>query len=157
MSLTSHHAIGKPTVSILSEKEVDESSSSGERAEATSRRILVVEDMLVNQEVISAMLHAFGHEAIVVDNGPAALALLAVDQFDLVLMDWHMPGEDGLETTRRLRQLEASRGGRRTPVVIVSASAFEHEVVACVAAGADSHLAKPYRMHELKDVVERWS
>ncbi len=156
-SVTSHQPFGKPKVSGLKESGVHESPSPDERAHATSRRILVVEDVLVNQEVIAAMLQAIGHAVIVVDNGPAALALLNVDQFDLVLMDWHMPGEDGLETTRRLRQLEASRGSRRTPVVIVSASAFEHEVAACVAAGADSHLAKPYRMHELKDVVERWS
>lgn len=128
-----------------------------ERTHVATRRILVVEDMPINQEVLSAMLRAFGHEPIVVGSGPAALALLNVDTFDLVLMDWHMPGEDGLETTRRFRQLEESRGGRRTPVVIVTASAFAHEVAACVAVGADSHLAKPYRMEELKDMVDRWT
>ena len=118
------------------------------------KRILVVEDHAINREILSAMLSVLGHRATVVDNGEAALVLLGSEPFDLVLMDWAMPGLDGLETTRRLRLREA--GGARLPVVIVSASALDQQVAACIEAGADGHLAKPFRLADLTAVLARW-
>jgi two-component system, sensor histidine kinase len=121
------------------------------------KRILVVEDVVINQEIVSSMLQVLGHQSFIVDNGAAALDLLHSEVFDLVLMDWHMPDMDGLDVTRGLRQRESAGGVVRTPVVIVSASAVDREVATCLAAGADDHLAKPFRLNDLKAIVARWT
>ena len=83
-----------------------------------------------------------------VPNGAAAVeawanAGAAGVPYDLVLMDLHMPGSDGLTAARAIRALEAERGGRRTAIVALTANAFEEDREACAAAGMDGFLTKP--------------
>jgi len=110
-------------------------------------RVLVVEDNSMNQMVARKLLVSLGCEVTVADDGPAALDLLSWQEFDLVLMDYMMPGMDGPETVRRLR----ARGGRLAdlPVVALTANALESHRTECLSAGMDGYLTKPIRKKDL--------
>jgi signal transduction histidine kinase/CheY-like chemotaxis protein/HPt (histidine-containing phosphotransfer) domain-containing protein len=115
-------------------------------------RVLVVEDNPINQEVTRAQLSALGIVTDLAVDGLAALELLAKQRYAAVLMDCQLPGLDGYETTRRLRQMEKDR---RTPVIAVTAHALQGEREKCFAAGMDGHLAKPLRLDDLRAALGR--
>lgn len=117
-------------------------------------RILVVEDNEINRQVLLAELRTLGHSAEVAGNGMEALARLDEKTFDLVLMDCQMPGMDGYEATRRLREREA--GGSHTIVIAVTAHAMREDRERCLAAGMDDYLAKPYRLEQLATILGRY-
>ncbi len=116
--------------------------------------ILVVEDNMTNQKVIAKMLERAGHRAEVVDNGKAALDLLANSRFDIVLMDINMPGLDGVETTRRLRLFERACAWR-TPVIALTADVTAETRARCIAAGMDECATKPVDLPKLLQIVDR--
>ncbi len=116
-------------------------------------RILVVEDDPVNQRVITLMLQRLGLKSEVAPEGTAALGAIETGKWDLVLMDCQLPGIDGLETTRRARQLPA---GRSLPIVALTANARPEDRTACLAAGMDDFLAKPLRAEALQTCIARW-
>ena len=116
-------------------------------------RILVVEDDPVNQRVISLMLQRLGLQSQIAPDGLAALAAIENGKWDLVLMDCQLPGIDGLETTRRARQLPA---GRELPIVALTANARPEDRTACLAAGMDDFLSKPLRSEALQTCLARW-
>jgi PAS domain S-box-containing protein len=104
-------------------------------------RILLVEDNPVNRLVAADLLEADGACVVKVGDGSAALSALQGGQrFDLVLMDVQMPGLDGIETTRRLRDLPACR---ELPVIALTAHAVAEELRLCRAAGMNDHVIKP--------------
>jgi PAS domain S-box-containing protein len=116
--------------------------------------ILVAEDNDVNQLVAVAMLEGLGYRADVADNGRAALDLAAHRRYDAVLMDCQMPEMDGYAATSELRRREA--GGRRTPVIALTAGARTEDRDRCLAAGMDDHLTKPLMPAALGEVLRRW-
>lgn len=116
-------------------------------------RILLAEDNLVNQRVAAVMLERRGHRVCVVGDGEAALARLAAEPFDLLLMDVHMPVLDGIAATARLREQEIAEGRGRLPVLALTASVSADEVARCRAAGMDGHVAKPIRAEALFDAI----
>jgi CheY-like chemotaxis protein/HPt (histidine-containing phosphotransfer) domain-containing protein len=118
-------------------------------------RVLLAEDNPVNQEVAKAMLGNLGLAVEVANNGEDALALLAGQHFDVILMDCHMPVMDGYQATAALRQREAAGGGH-LPVVALTANAMEGDRDQCLAAGMDDYLAKPYTRAQLEEVLRRW-
>ena len=108
--------------------------------------ILVAEDNEINALLARALLTRLGHRPTVAANGDAAFdawlsARSAGEHYGVVLMDVHMPGSDGIEATRRIR--EAEGGGARTPIIALTANAFEEDRDACIAAGMDGFLTKP--------------
>jgi two-component system, sensor histidine kinase and response regulator len=111
-------------------------------------RILVAEDNLVNQKVITRLLEKRGHEVLVVENGREALDALESSRFDLVLMDVQMPILDGLETVRLLRARETGKPSHQR-VIALTAHAMKGDLDLCVAAGMDGHLSKPLGLQEL--------
>lgn len=115
-------------------------------------KILVAEDNPVNQRVCVRMLDRFGHRAVLASDGHQALALLHSDSYDLVLMDIQMPGLDGLEVTRQIRQ-----EGLDVPVVALTAHATVGYREFCLSQGMDGYLDKPIRMEDLKQVLEQYS
>ncbi|AOS46253.1 Autoinducer 2 sensor kinase/phosphatase LuxQ [Lacunisphaera limnophila] len=116
-------------------------------------RILVVEDDVVNQRVITLMLQRLGLHCQVVPDGPSALNALEAGAWDLVFMDCQLPGIDGLETTRRARLM---LGGRELPIVALTANARAEDRTACLASGMDDFLAKPVRSDALQTCLARW-
>src|SRR5205814_6389092 len=93
------------------------------RAARRSLRVLIAEDNVVNQRLAARLLEKQGHSVAVVDNGLAALAVLAQQPFDLVLMDVQMPEMDGLETTAAIRAQEQGTG-RHLPIIALTSHAM---------------------------------
>lgn len=120
-------------------------------------RVLVAEDNLVNQRVVGAFLKRVGCEVTMVANGLEAIDAFLADGTDLLLMDCNMPEMDGIEATRRIRELELQRALPRTPIVALTAHAFSEIVQQCRDAGMDEHLAKPIIFDDLRVLIERWS
>ena len=118
--------------------------------------VLLVEDNLVNQKVAAALLAKLGHTVVLADDGRAALSQLAAGNIDLVLMDCQMPEMDGFEATRRLRAGEAGAIAATLPVIAMTANAMSGDREACLAAGMDDYLAKPFKRDDLVALLERW-
>ncbi len=136
-----------------------ETASAAETAQAADERptlrALLVEDNVVNQVLAAEMLNLAGCETTVIDNGPDAIAAVRRERFDLVLMDWQMPGMDGLEAIRRIRAWERESGAARVPIAAITANAMAGDREACLAAGADDYLAKPFRLEEIQALAAR--
>jgi PAS domain S-box-containing protein len=111
---------------------------------ARAIKVLLAEDHPTNQRVVQLILGGQGAEVITAGDGAQAVAAFEADSFDVVLMDMQMPVMDGLTATRAIRAFEASTPDRpRTPIVMLSANAMAEHRADSLAAGADSHLAKP--------------
>ena len=106
--------------------------------------VLLVEDNAVNQFVAMEYLDALGCRVEVAENGNEALAKIQAQNFDVVLMDCHMPGMDGFEATRQIRARERALGLARLPVIAVTANALKGDREACLAAGMDDYISKPF-------------
>jgi signal transduction histidine kinase/CheY-like chemotaxis protein len=117
--------------------------------------VLVVDDSPVNALVAQAVLERFGLTVTLAQHGGEALELLGRRRFNLVLMDCQMPVLDGVETTRRWRAQEHVHGGRRTPIVALTANAISTERDRCLAAGMDDYLVKPFEIAALHGAVRR--
>jgi len=115
--------------------------------------VLVVEDHPGNRALIRQQLHELGVVPTLVESGEAALEILARESFDLVLMDCHMPGMDGYETTRRIRAVPRAE---HLPVVAISASTGAEHLARCLECGMDGVLRKPLRLQELQGILELW-
>jgi len=118
------------------------------------RRVLLVEDNAVNQEVAKAMLQELGVEVVSAWSGEEALEKLAVDRFEVVLMDCQMPKLDGYATTSRFREWEKENQRARTPIVALTANALSGDAEKCFAAGMDRYLSKPFTGDQLYRVLE---
>ncbi len=122
-----------------------------------SGRVLLADDVLINQEVASLILQSLGCDVEVAGNGVEVLEALQQERFDLVLMDAMMPEMDGLEATRRLRALEQERGGgEHLPVIALTADVREASRTACLRSGMDDYLRKPLEVRELQSALEHW-
>jgi len=117
------------------------------------RRLLLVEDNLLNQEVAMDMLGDLGLSIERAENGQDAVALAASHDYDLILMDMQMPLMDGLEATRQIRALP---GGSRVVVVAMTANAFEEDREACMSAGMNDFLPKPVEPEALYRILLKW-
>ena len=117
-------------------------------------RVLLAEDHPTNQRVVQLILVGVGADLVTVDDGAQAVAAFEAQAFDVVLMDMQMPHMDGLAATRAIRELEATRGDARTPVVMLSANAMAEHQAAAAAAGADLHVAKPITAASLLAGIE---
>src|SRR5213075_2505112 len=91
----------------------------------------------------------------VASNGKEALDAHAQATFDLILMDLHMPEMDGFEATKEIRALEAV-SSKHVPIVALTANAMAQDREACLAAGMDDHLSKPFSSATLQAMLERW-
>jgi signal transduction histidine kinase len=118
------------------------------------RRVLLVEDNELNQIVATELLKIVcGAEVVVADDGEEALARLADDRFDAILMDVQMPGMDGYEVTRRIRR-DPVHG--RVPIIAMTAHAREEDRERCLASGMNDFVSKPFEPEELSRVLARW-
>jgi two-component system sensor histidine kinase/response regulator len=116
-------------------------------------RILVADDNLVSQQFTVANLRKLGYSADVVTNGIEALNALKIKQYDVILMDCEMPGLDGYEATKEIRQQE--KNGRHTWIIAMTAYAVVGDREKCLKAGMDDYLSKPLRPEELRTALEQ--
>lgn len=131
-------------------------SSPHEATVLQNMRVLVVEDDPVNSMLACETLKLAGAQTEAADSGEAALDHLARSPVDLVLMDYRMPGMDGIETTRRIREGQAGTEARTTPVVGLTANAYEEDRQACLAAGMNEVLTKPLDRQALIRALSKW-
>jgi PAS domain S-box-containing protein len=118
--------------------------------------ILLVEDNVINQQVAVGILQIQGYSVTVANNGKEALDAYAQGAFDLILMDCHMPEMDGFDATMEIRKRERAGGGKRVPVVALTANAMASDREECLNAGMDDHLSKPFSMQTMQEMLDRW-
>ena len=116
-------------------------------------RILVAEDNIFNQQIVMELLQLSGASVEIANNGEEALAMLAQQDFDGVLMDVHMPIMDGFEATQRIRSLAQFA---QLPVIALSAGVTQEERHLCLAAGMNDFVNKPINTQQLISTLTRW-
>jgi CheY-like chemotaxis protein len=119
-------------------------------------RVAIAEDNSVNRTIALAYLEQIGVEATAVKNGRELLDLIGRESFDLILMDCQMPGMDGYAATRAIRASNQA-GGRRIPIVAMTAHALVGDRERCLAAGMDEYIAKPFSPEELEGVLRKFT
>ena len=127
--------------------------ASAERA-GSKPVVLLAEDDPVNQLVVASMLGACDLDVLAVADGQEALAVLKRRRVALVLTDVRMPGLDGIASTRALRQWERATGSVRTPVVAMTGQYDAEQTEACLEAGMDEVLLKPFRLDVLRRTLQ---
>jgi len=128
---------------------------------ARVRRVLLAEDNPVNVEVAKAMLESLGLQAHVARNGLEALQAVRAGDYEAVLMDCQMPLMDGFAATSAIRREERESGSTRgnphtLPIIAITANALQGDREACLAAGMDDYLSKPFSQQQLAAVIRRW-
>lgn len=117
--------------------------------------VLVCEDNAVNQEVFSHLLETLGMSYLIARDGSEGVSLFRQLRPSLVLMDVSMPGMNGLDATKKIRELEAQTGGH-TPIIGVTAHALNGDKEKCLEAGMDDYLPKPIATDQLKIKLDHW-
>ncbi len=117
--------------------------------EATSLKILLAEDGLINQEVAVGILEIGGHEVVVVDNGADAFSEAQENQYDVILMDLEMPVLDGIEATQKIRAREVQLKLPQIPIIAMTAHAIDGYKIQCIDVGMNDFIAKPIDPNEL--------
>ncbi|MDK9718942.1 MAG: ATP-binding protein, partial [Trichlorobacter sp.] len=123
------------------------------KLELSRLRVLLVEDNRINQEVAAEILRQYGAEVTLADHGAAALDLLTSPDFDVVLMDLHMPVMDGFEATRKIRERYDSA---TLPIIAMTAAVMPDDRERCATAGMVDFIAKPINPVELISVLKRF-
>ena len=122
-------------------------------AHGEGRNVLLVEDNPVNRTVVEAMLRSLGFTVSVATDGAQAIRSAESLIFDAILMDCRLPLVDGYEATRQIRQLP---GCAELPIIALTANALQGDREACLAAGMNDYLAKPFKRVDLQQILQRW-
>lgn len=155
----SRHGVGStftiqlPLIVSQVEDEQCDNSPTG-RVHAATLRILVVDDVEVNREIVGHMLRKAGHRVETADTGPRGIEAYRIRRHDLILMDVQMPHMDGLDATRHIRALDEA--GQRVPIIALTANVFAQQIEEYQAAGLNDHIGKPIQASKLLSVIERW-
>jgi CheY-like chemotaxis protein len=127
-------------------------AASSAPASTRALQILLVEDHPINQILATTLLKKWGHAVSLAKNGQEAVDLFGSQTWDVILMDMQMPVMGGLEATRLIRAAEGA--GKRTPIIAMTANAMDSDRQACLQAGMDDHLAKPFNATGLEAMLE---
>lgn len=112
--------------------------------------ILLVEDNLLNQRIVTFSLKKFNHEVVIANNGVEAIEHFCEKKFDVILMDIMMPIMDGLEATVKIRELESkNKIEKRTPIIALTANTMDNDRDKCISYGMDEFMAKPFDIEKL--------
>jgi CheY-like chemotaxis protein/HPt (histidine-containing phosphotransfer) domain-containing protein len=134
----------------------DRLPEAGLSCESRPLRVLLVEDNATNQELAITLIEQDGHTVETACNGQQALAVLAKQSFDVILMDIQMPEMDGFETTARIREQERG-SNRHIPIVAMTAHAMKGDRERCLKAGMDGYVSKPVRRGELYQALSSFA
>lgn len=115
--------------------------------------ILLVEDNLLNQRIVTFSLKRFEHQVIIANNGIEAIEKFREGKFDVILMDIMMPVMDGLEATVKIREIETSENfSKRTPIIALTANTMDNDRDKCLSYGMDEFMAKPFDIEKMKSI-----
>ncbi|WP_311970969.1 ATP-binding protein [Pseudomonas baltica] len=146
-------ALSNPPLVVSVPAPARSSPNDGTKTIGTGLHVLLVEDNPVNQTVIEAMLRSLGFTVSVVGDGAQAVTEVSRLRFDAVLMDCRLPVIDGYEATRRIRLLTLHND---VPVIALTANALHGDREACIDAGMNDYLAKPFKRSDLLLILQRW-
>ena len=120
-----------------------------------SLMILLVEDNLLNQRIVTFSLKKFNHEVVIANNGVEAIEQFRLRKFDVILMDIMMPVMDGLEATIKIRQIELNNmTEKRTPIIALTANTMDNDRDKCISYGMDEFMAKPFDIEKLNSIFD---
>ncbi|MBW8332487.1 MAG: response regulator [Prolixibacteraceae bacterium] len=113
-------------------------------------KILLVEDNLLNQRIVTFSLKKFNHEVTIANNGLEAVEIFRTIKFDVILMDIMMPVMDGFEATIQIREDEKnSNSESRTPIIALTANTMDNDRDTCISYGMDDFMSKPFDIEKL--------
>lgn len=119
--------------------------------------ILLVEDNVLNQRIVTFSLKKFNHRVEIANNGLEALEIFKQHKFDVILMDIMMPVMDGLEATLRIREYETINQITETPIIAVTANTMDNDREKCLSYGMNDFMAKPFDVEKLKIIFKELS
>lgn len=150
------------SANVATPAKVERRSATPIKRETRQLNVLFAEDNPISQMLITVLLKRLGHHVVLAENGQKAVELFESGPWDIALMDIQMPVLNGLDATRRIRTLEDARSPegslprQRLPIVAITANASEEDQKACLAAGMNGHLAKPFHPDLLRETMERY-
>jgi CheY-like chemotaxis protein len=116
-------------------------------------RILLVEDNIMNQKVVTKMLEKMGYVISIANHGGEAVETFQEGMFDAILMDMQMPVMDGIEATQEIRKQETSGG--HVPIIACTAHVMKGDKENCITAGMDDYISKPIKKNDLLEILDR--
>lgn len=132
-------------------------ANGSEYSQPLSKRVLIVEDNLMNQKIAGFFLDKADFEYTVVNNGQEAVDVISQGaEYSAILMDCMMPVMDGLTATKKIREWEKVNKKPPVPIVALTASVLDEDVVKCFEAGMDAYLPKPYKSEQLYEVFDKF-
>ena len=146
-----HESLGCP------QHPVEESLAEDDLSGLTGYRLMVVEDIAINREILLSLLEPAHMDITCAENGHMALALFRnnPDAYDLILMDLQMPEMDGYEATRQIRALKHPRAGE-IPIIAMTANVFREDIEKCLETGMNDHLGKPIEHGEFVKKLRKY-
>ncbi|RAR37137.1 hybrid sensor histidine kinase/response regulator [Pseudomonas sp. MDMC224] len=138
---------------FLARNEPVQSSDTQNLGSGEGQSVLLVEDNPVNQTVIEAMLRSLGYQVSLVGDGQQAVQNCSRHDYAAILMDCRLPLMDGYEATRQIRQLQQCQ---QVPIIALTANALQGDREACLEAGMNDYLAKPFKRADLQRILLRW-
>ncbi|GEM_PF-3099737 len=123
--------------------------------QSDAKRILVLDDSQINQEIMVYLLEQMGMVVDTADNGEQALEMIFTRQYDLLLLDLNLPGLRGDEVAQLVREQESLQG-KRKPIIAMTASVMQGERRRCLSIGFNDFIEKPVQSEELLKVIARW-
>ena len=137
------------TIIQSNDKTFDPQQRERKLTEKPRARVLVAEDVEVNQKIVREMLQMFSCSIEIVSNGQEAVDVYTANSFDVVFMDCQMPTMDGYEATERIRQIERERGSNRIPIIALTAGTSAEDQAKCESVGMDDYLTKPFTVSDI--------
>jgi CheY-like chemotaxis protein len=116
-------------------------------------RILVADDNVINQTLFAKMLSVLGVQADVVDNGLRALEACQSQHYDMVFMDYQMPGADGVEAAKSIKEINESP---KPIIILITANLLINDYYLTHPGVVDDFLKKPFTLQEMSDIIEKW-
>lgn len=119
-------------------------------------KVLLAEDNIVNQDVMTSILEHFGIVPVIAENGQVALDMMQNNQYDIVFMDCQMPEMDGFEATQKIREYEMENKHKECIIIALTANAMQGDREKCLTAGMNDYLSKPIKEKPLELILRRW-
>ncbi len=150
-----NHKTGLVTRSMISWMQGGESKTEEQGLLFHGMRTLIVEDMQVNQILMTKVLEKLGCQIDIATNGLKAVHKMVEANFDIVFMDCQMPEMDGFEATRKIRETEL-KSGKHTTIIALTADAMTGDREKCLNAGMDDYLNKPFKPEQIAEMMRKW-